>query len=115
MATYSYGRLGASAPSATTNTTLFQGTASHEYILDKTGVTVCNRDTSDATFRVARVDSGTSVANEDYIEYDQRIAGNSSIDGILTRAVMSGTDSIIVYASTANLSFTVGGLDIDNS
>lgn len=115
MATYSYKRFGAVDPAATTETTLFQVPSSHEYILDGTGVTVCNRTSSDITFRVARVDGGTTTADEDWVEYGQRIAANSSISGILAKACFAATDSVIVYASAIDLSFTAGGLDINNS
>ena len=115
MATYSYKRFGAIAPGATTNTTLFQVPTSHEYIIDESGITVCNRTSGDLTFRVARVDSGTTPANDDWVEYDQRVAGNSSISGILPKACFAATDSVVVYISASGISFTAGGLDIDKS
>jgi len=112
MATYDYKRFGAVDPAATTETTLFQVPSGHRYILDGAGITVCNRTSSDLTFRIARVDGGTTTADEDWVEYDQRIAGNSSISGILTKACFGATDSVVVYASGADLSFTAGGMDI---
>lgn len=109
-----YKRLGASAPSATTDTSLYQVPTSTEAILDKCGVTVCNRGTSDATFRIAHVDGAIgSVANEDYVAYDERVVAKSSIEArYLCGRAMSASDSILVYASSADLSFTVGGLEI---
>lgn len=115
MATYSYKRFGAVTPSATTETTLFQVPSSHEYIIDESGITVCNRTTSDITFRIARVDSGTTTADEDWVEYDQRVADKSSLSGILPKACFAATDSVVVYVSASGISFTAGGLDIDNS
>lgn len=106
-----YKRLGAVAPSATTDTSLYAVPASTAAILD--GITVCNRDTSDATFRIAHVDGAIgSVSDEDYIYYDFRITAQSTIEGILKGQCMATTHSILVYASSANLSFTVGGMEI---
>lgn len=106
-------RLGAVAPSATTNTTLYQVPSSTSAVIDASGVTVCNRSSTTTTFRVARVDAGTTPATEDYVEYDQIIPANSEIHrSILCGAAMGAQDSIIVYAGTADLSFTVGGVEI---
>jgi len=109
-----YKRLGAVEPSATTDTSLYQVPASTEAIIDKCGVTVCNRSSADITFRIAHVDAAiASVADEDYVAYDERIPAKSSIEGrfLCGRAMATG-HSILVYASAIDVSFTVGGVEI---
>ena len=69
---------------------------------------LCNRDTSDATVRIAVIDGAPgAVANEDYIEYGTTIRGN----GILERTgiVCEAAEQVCVYASTANISARVHG------
>lgn len=109
-----YKRLGAADPAATTNTSLYQVPTSTSTIIDKCGVTVCNRTASDITFRIAHVDGAIgSVADEDYVAYDERIPAKSSIEGrYLCGRCMAASDSILVYASAVDVSFTVGGLEI---
>ena len=104
-----YKILGASAPSATTQTTVYTVAASTEAIVSS--IVVCERGGNSATFRIAILSGGGTVANEDYIAYDHSISANETI--VLTLGVgLAATDEVEVYASTADLSFNVFGMEI---
>ncbi len=104
-----YKILGASAPSATTQTSIYTVAASTEAIVSS--IVVCERGGAVATFRLAILSGGGTVADEDYIAYDHAIAANETI--VLTLGVgMATTDKIEVYASTADLSFNAFGMEI---
>lgn len=72
-------------------------------------LTVCNRGSSAATFRVAIVDGALGdVANEDYVYYDDTLAGNES-RSLLVREPISANELILVRASTTDVSFRLSG------
>lgn len=109
MATSVYKILGQSAPSATTETDLYTVPAATETIVST--ITVANRSSTGATFRIAVCANGAATANKDYIAYDVAISSN----GIYTFTLgltLDATDKIKVYGSTANLSFGAFGTEI---
>ena len=108
MAT-TYKILGQSAPSATTETDLYTVPAATQVIVST--ITVANRSSTSATFRIAVCSNGAATANKDYIAYDLSIAGNGILSFTLGLTIDS-TDKIKVYASTANLSFGAFGTEI---
>jgi len=104
-----YKILGQSAPSATTATDVYTVGGSTEAIVSS--VTVCERAGATATFRIAFLIGGGAVATTDYICFDHAIAANETI--VLTLGVgMATTDQVEVYASTADLTFNVFGMEI---
>lgn len=108
-ATTAYKVLGQSSPSATTNTDIYTVPALTSAIVAR--IVVANRSTA-ATFRVAIRPAGAAIANAHYIAYDISVPGNDSIflPGPFTLAT---TDVITVYGSSANLSFTAYGAEIN--
>jgi len=109
VATATYKVLGQSAPSATTETDLYTVPASTETIVST--ITVANRSSTIATFRISVAVNGAATANKDYVIYDLTIDGNGFIS--LTLGItLDATDKIRVYASTANLSFNAFGSEI---
>lgn len=108
MAT-AYKVLGQSAPSATTNTTLYTVPSATETVVST--IAVCNRAATAATFRIAVRPDGATLANEHYITYDAPISANDSLF-ITVGATANAADVITIYASTANLSFTAFGSEI---
>jgi hypothetical protein len=109
MAT-SYKVLGQSAPSATTDTTLYTVPANTETVVST--ITVCNRSTSDAmTYRIAIRPAGASIANQHYIVYDISLAAKTT-DTFTIGLTLSETDVITVRSSTANASFSAFGSEI---
>lgn len=103
------GRLAASAPAATTNTKLYEPAAS---TLGTGNLTITNRGAA-ATFRVAHIDSSNiaDIANEDYLMYDYPIGATTAADSVrqITGIVIKNGESLMIYASTANLSFVFAG------
>jgi hypothetical protein len=107
--TTTYKVLGQSAPSATTDTTLYTVPSATQAVCST--LTICNRANTSATFRWAVRPAGAALANQHYQAYDVVIAGADSIH--LTLGVTLGaTDVVTVYASTANLSFSLYGSEI---
>ena len=99
------GILGQSAPSATTNTTVYTVPASTHTVAN---ISIVNRATTAATVRVALAAAGSPTSAE-WIEYDTTIPGL----GVLERTGVSlqAGKSVVVYASTANLSVSVYGIE----
>lgn len=104
-----YKVLGQSAPSATTDTTLYTVPSATEAVVSS--LVVANRDSAAATFRIAIRPNGTAIANQHYIAFDVTVGGSDSTI-ITIGATMDATDVITVRASTANLSFTAFGSEI---
>lgn len=99
------GILGQSAPSATTNTTVYTVPVATVATFN---ISVCNRSASTISVRVALAGTGTPAASE-YIEYDAPIPPY----GVLERGglVANAAENVVVYASAAGLSVTVYGYE----
>ena len=108
MAT-AYKVLGQSAPSATTDTTLYTVPASTEAVISS--IVVCNRANTASTYRIAVRPDGTSIANQHYVCYDISIAPNAT-DTFTIGITVNASDVITVRASSANLSFAAFGSEI---
>jgi hypothetical protein len=106
-------RLGVSNPSANTDTALYTVPGSATAVVSM--IQVCNQGGSDATFRIAWVDGAIGVvASEDYLYYDVTIPANDSIC-VRSGLTMESADTILVRASTADVSFVAGGIEITES
>lgn len=105
----SYEILGQSAPGATTATTLYTGPASTKTVVSV--VTVCNRSTTAATFRLSVDAGGAGDGNSDYLYYDCPISANETLE-VGRGIILAATDLLRVYASTANLTFAAFGVKI---
>lgn len=103
-----YKILGQTAPSATTATDVYTVPVGKSAIVNT--ISVCNRNTS-ASFRIAVRPGGATLANQHYIVYDTAVGANDTINPGITLSLSTG-DVITVYASTANLSFTISGVEI---
>jgi hypothetical protein len=108
MAT-NYKVLGQLAPSATTATTLYTVPTSTEAVIST--LIVANRAETSATYRIAIRPNGATLADQHYIAYDVVVAGSDSTTLTLGLTV-DAADVITVYASTADLSFSVFGSEI---
>jgi hypothetical protein len=100
--------LGQVATSATTETALYTVPAATSAIINT--FTVCNRSATAATFRLSFDQAGGGTATKDYVYYDLAIAGNDTFIATVG-FTLAATDVVNVYASTANLSFQVFGLE----
>lgn len=104
-----YKVLGQSAPSATTDTTLYTVPSATDAVVSS--IVIANRDSSTATFRIAVRPGGAALANQHYIAYDVTVGASDST--VLTLGLtLDATDVITVRASTANLSFSAYGSEI---
>ena len=104
-----YKVLGQSAPSATTDTTLYTVPAATDTVVST--IVVANRSASAGTYRIAVRPAGASISNEHYLAYDVAIAANDST-ALTLGITLDATDVITVRASTADLSFTAFGSEL---
>lgn len=108
MAT-TYKVLGQSAPSATTDTTLYTVPSATSTVVST--ITVCNRSATPTSFRIAVRPAGASIANQHYVVYDGAIAPNDLLAFTLG-LTLAATDVITVRAGTANLTFNAYGSEL---
>lgn len=104
-----YKVLGQSAPSATTATDVYTVGSGLQAVIST--VTVCNRATGSATYRVSVRPDGAAQANQHYIAYDATVPANDTI-ALTLGLTMDAADVVTVYGSSANLSFGVFGQEI---
>lgn len=108
MAT-NYKVLGQSAPAATTDTTLYTCPSATQAVVSS--ITVCNRGSSSATFRIAIRPDGAAIANQHYVSYDVSLSANSIL-ALTLGITVDASDVITVRSSTADLSFNAFGSEI---
>ena len=108
MAT-TYKILGQSAPAATTEATLYTVPASTMTVVST--LVVANRSASDATFRITIAPNGAATANSQYIAYDLSCGGNG-LNAFTFGLTMDAADVVRVYASSANLTFSLFGSEL---
>lgn len=104
-----YKILGQSSPSTTTETDLYTVPALTSAVCSS--VSICNRGTTQTTFRVSISQGGASTANKDYLYYDVTLAGNDTF--IATIGISLGAGDVVrVYSGNNNLSFQLFGTEI---
>lgn len=74
-------------------------------------ITVCNRSTSDITFRVAIRPAGAAIDNKHYIYFDTPLTANEAYIATLG-ITLATTDVISVYGSSGNETFQAFGCEI---
>jgi hypothetical protein len=74
-------------------------------------ITVCNRGASDATYRIAVRPGSAAIANQHYIAYGATAGANDTV-ALTLGVTLAANDTVTVYASNANLSFTIFGCEI---
>ena len=104
-----YKVLAQSAPSATTNTDVYTVGSGKQATVST--ITVCNRSTTAATYRIAIRVAGSALSNEEYIAYDAPVGPNDSVTWTIGMTI-DAADVVTVYASTANLSVNIFGAEI---
>lgn len=104
-----YKILGQSAPAATTEADLYTVPASTSTIVSS--ISIANRGTAIATYRISTSATGSATATKDYVVYDANINPNQTI--VLTLGLtLATTDKVRVYGSTADLSFQAFGTQV---
>jgi hypothetical protein len=104
-----YKVLAQSAPSATTNTDVYTVGAGKQAIIST--ITICNRSASAATYRIALRPDGATIANSHYIAYDVALAANDTT-ALTLGITCDASDVVTVYASTADLTFSLFGSEV---
>jgi len=100
--------LGQSAPSATTVTTLY--TVPNLTLTTVSSLVICNRAGSGGTFRVSVHVSGASADNKQFLFYDQSLGANTT-QTVVIGMCLNQTDVVKVYASSADFSFNLFGVE----
>lgn len=108
MAT-TYKVLGQSAPSATTDTTLYTVPSATEAVIST--IVVANRAATAATYRIAIRPNAATLANQHYIAFDVTVGGGDSTT-LTLGLTLDASDVVTVRASSADLSFNVFGSEI---
>lgn len=99
------GRLGVSAISAATLTTVYTVPTGTYTVCS---VSITNRNAGSVKIRLAMATTATPNI-QDYIEYDTVIVGNGVFER--TGLVMNANLQLVVYSDTANVSATVYGIE----
>lgn len=101
--------LGQLAPGAAALTAIYTVPAATQAVVST--ITVCNRGTVEATFRVSVAVAGAADNVQQYIYYDLPLVANDTFAATIGIA-LGATDVVRAYASTANLTFQVFGVQI---
>ena len=104
-------RLATSNPSQNTSTLIYTRTGSRDALAS---IIATNKSSNPATIRVWVVPSGQDAtpANHATIAYDTAVSGNNSLETF--RFPVTPNDKVYVRASTADISFTLSGIDNTN-
>jgi hypothetical protein len=109
-----YKVLGQSAPAATTAADVYT-VPSLKYAVIST-ITVCNRATASATYRISVRPNGAAQADQHYIAYDSIVPANDTI-ALTLGLTADAADVITVYATpstgSVGVSFNAFGSEID--
>tara|TARA_B100001057_G_C22768806_1_gene918736 strand:- start:800 stop:1120 length:321 start_codon:yes stop_codon:yes gene_type:complete len=99
------GRLGTANVTAATNTSVYTCPADTFTVAT---VSICNRGNQAITVQMAVADSSTPNSSE-YIEYETEVLSHGVLER--TGVVMSAGQILVVYASSANVSAVVMGIE----
>ena len=76
-------------------------------------ITVCNRGTSAATYRIAVRKAGTTLASNQYLVYDTSVPANTTTSYTLGVTLASTDVLTVASVSTANVTFQAFGSEIN--
>ena len=105
----SYKVLGQINPTATTASTAYTVPSSTNTIVST--ISVCNYGASTASYRIAIRPNAETLAMKHYIAYDSSLPANDTINLTLGLTI-DAADVVTIYASTANTSFNIFGVEI---
>ena len=101
--------LAQSAPAATTLTDVYTTPSLTSTTVST--LTVCNRGATAATFRISVAVNGAADTAAQYIFYDQSLDAYSTYSATIGMT-LAAADKIRAYASNANLSINVFGIEV---
>ena len=105
-----YKILGQKSPAATTDFNLYTVSGSKQAIINC--ITVANRDTNSATYRISVRPDGATLTTDHYIAYNVQIDSSSSVS-LNLGLTLDTNDVITVQSSTSNVTFNAYGVEID--
>jgi len=100
--------LGQSAPSATTETTLY--TVPNKTQTTISSIVVCNRGSGAGTYRINISVAGATTSNKEYLFFDKALASKVT-EAHVIGITLNQTDVVRIYASSADFSFNVFGCE----
>ncbi len=105
-----YKVLGQSAPNANTTANVYTVPASTQAVVSSIVVTNRNNN-ANVTYRLAVQPAGAALANQHYIAYDSTVTALDTV-ALSLGLSLGNTDVVSVYAGSANVSFSVFGVEI---
>ena len=105
-----YRVLGQKSPAANTDWNIYTVNGTKDAIINC--ITVANRDSNSATYRISVRPDAAALTTDHYIAYDVQIGSNSSVS-LNLGITMDTNDVITVQSSTALVTFAVFGAEID--
>jgi hypothetical protein len=105
-----YKILGQKSPAAATDFNLYTVSGSKQAIINC--ITVANRDSNSATYRISVRPDGATLTTDHYIAYDVQVGSNSSV-ALNLGLTLDTNDVITVQSSTALVTFNAYGVEID--
>lgn len=109
MATETRKVLGQAALAATSLTDVYTVPGATQAVVST--VSLCNRGTSEATVRLSVAVAGAVDATSQYVYYDLPLPANDTFVATVGIA-LGATDVVRAYASTANVTVNVFGVEI---
>ena len=105
-----YKILGQKSPAATTDFNLYTVSGSKQAIINC--ITVANRNSDSATYRISVRPDGATLTTDHYIAYDVQVGANSTTS-LNLGLTLDTNDVITVQSSTALVTFNAYGVEID--
>lgn len=104
-----YKVLGQVEPTATTDTTLYTVPASTQAVCST--LSICNKAAASGTFRVRVKVNGAADDDKQFVVYDAPIGAKDTL--LLTfGATLGAADVVVVYASSADMTFQLFGSEL---
>jgi hypothetical protein len=105
-----YKVLGQKSPAANTAWDIYAVSGTKDSIINC--ITVANRDTAPAAYRISVRPDAATLTTDMYLAYDVSIDGNSSV-ALNLGITLNQNDVVTVQATTSNVSFNVFGAELD--
>ena len=105
-----YKILGQKSPAATTDFNLYTVSGSKQAIINC--ITVANRNSDSATYRISVRPDGATLTTDHYIAYDVQVDSNASI-ALNLGITLDTNDVITVQSSSGLVTFNAYGVEID--
>ena len=108
MAT-TYKVLGQASPTSNADTDLYTVPASTQAVISS--IVICNRDSSNNTFRIAVRPAGETLNVKHYISYDTDVPARDTISLSLGMS-LGNTDVVTINTMSGNVSYSLFGAEI---